>query len=188
MTRKRDLEGDFRRALHASDGVALPAPVEQYRFAAHAVGGPGKGVRKRLTEAGLKDWRFDFAWPDLKVAVELEGGTWVRGRHTRPMGFEGDAWKYNVAQLMGWVVLRYTGDMLDRHTQHVLAHLRRALSLQEGRPYDDHYIPQIPLPPQSVRGVAGRRAKQKVRATNARRRTTRRKGRALHVLPEDTAQ
>ena len=40
----------------------------EYRFAAIHTGGTGSGVRKRLKMAGLKDWRFDFAIPGMKIA------------------------------------------------------------------------------------------------------------------------
>ncbi len=57
-------------------------------------------------------WRFDFAWPARKLAAEVEGGTWVRGRHSRGAGMRKDADKYNQAAIMGWYVLRFTGDMV----------------------------------------------------------------------------
>lgn len=52
-------------------------------------------------------WRFDFAWPALRVAAEIEGGTWINGRHNRGTGFEKDCEKYNAAALAGWTVLRF---------------------------------------------------------------------------------
>lgn len=52
-------------------------------------------------------WRFDYAWPDFKVAVEQEGAVWVQGRHTRGSGFVKDMEKYNRAAELGWRVLRY---------------------------------------------------------------------------------
>lgn len=58
-------------------------------------------------------WRFDFAWPDAMVAVEIEGGTWSRGRHTRGSGFIADCDKYNAAAVLGWRVLRFTGEHLN---------------------------------------------------------------------------
>jgi very-short-patch-repair endonuclease len=57
-------------------------------------------------------WRFDFAWPARMVALEVEGGVWTHGRHTRPKGFTSDCHKYNAATLAGWRVLRVTGDMI----------------------------------------------------------------------------
>jgi hypothetical protein len=48
-------------------------------------------------------WRFDFCWPALKLAVEIEG----RGRHQTFVGFRNDCEKYNEALRLGWRVLRY---------------------------------------------------------------------------------
>jgi len=52
-------------------------------------------------------WRFDAAFPDRRVAVELDGGAWTGGRHTRGKGFTGDCEKINAAQLLGWRVYRF---------------------------------------------------------------------------------
>ena len=56
----------------------------------------------------VRKWRFDLAWIEDKVAIEIEGGIWVRGRHSRGAGMEADMEKYNEAQLLGWTVLRYS--------------------------------------------------------------------------------
>jgi very-short-patch-repair endonuclease len=55
-------------------------------------------------------WRFDFVILPLeaKIAVEIEGGVFTQGRHTRGKGFTEDLLKYNEAVLMGWRVLRFT--------------------------------------------------------------------------------
>jgi hypothetical protein len=53
-----------------------------------------------------RKWRFDFAWPIAKVALEVEGGAFTRGRHVRPSGFIADCEKYSEAALLGWTVLR----------------------------------------------------------------------------------
>jgi very-short-patch-repair endonuclease len=53
-------------------------------------------------------WRFDFVVLGIdKVAIEVEGGIFSKGRHTRGSGYIGDMEKYNEAALMGWKVLRY---------------------------------------------------------------------------------
>lgn len=90
----------------------LPKPEREYRFAAEASGGTGTGVRKRLKDAGLKDWRFDFAWPDLMLAVEVEGGGWANGRHNRGKGFHEDLKKYQEAQRLGWTIYRTAGELI----------------------------------------------------------------------------
>lgn len=56
-----------------------------------------------------RKWRFDFALLPLskKIAIEVEGGVWSRGRHTRGSGYIGDMEKYNEAAILGWTVLRY---------------------------------------------------------------------------------
>ena len=59
-------------------------------------------------------WRFDFAWPEQKLAVECEGGLYTGGRHTRGSGFEKDCEKYNEATLHGWRILRFSGSMVKR--------------------------------------------------------------------------
>lgn len=82
------LEDLFAWQLSAA---GLPSPSREYRF--HPT----------------RRWRFDFAWPDHGLALEIEGGVWNRGRHVTPKGFVADAEKYNAAALAGWRVLRVTG-------------------------------------------------------------------------------
>lgn len=61
----------------------------------------------------VRHWRFDFAWPDQKLAVECEGAVWAHGRHTRGSGYIADLEKYNEATLQGWRVLRYYSDAIS---------------------------------------------------------------------------
>lgn len=68
----------------------MPAYEVEYRFSAP------------------RRWRFDIAWVDKKLALEIEGGVHNRGRHTRPIGYEKDCEKYNAALVLGWRVLRVT--------------------------------------------------------------------------------
>lgn len=96
MTAKRsDLEQTFLYLLRVS---GLPQPIEQFRF---------HPVRK---------WRADFAYPDNKILIEVDGGTWSNGRHTRGDGYAKDAEKYNTATLLGWKVYRFTGGMIEDGT------------------------------------------------------------------------
>lgn len=71
-------------------GARLPAPIRELRFAPPRM------------------WRFDFAWPELMVAVEIEGGIFVQGGHSRGIDFTDDCEKYGIATLLGWRVYRFT--------------------------------------------------------------------------------
>ena len=61
-----------------------------------------------------RDWRLDFCWPSVMVAVEIEGlaAPWMKSRHTTNSGFSADCEKYNQAALLGWTVGRFTGQMV----------------------------------------------------------------------------
>ncbi|HPA21044.1 MAG TPA: hypothetical protein PLU30_25070 [Verrucomicrobiae bacterium] len=67
-------------------------------------------------------WRFDFAHLPSRVAVEIEGGVWRRGRHVRPKGFIADCEKYSAAALAGWTVVRLTArDINTRKVEEIIA-------------------------------------------------------------------
>jgi len=108
MSGYSDLEAAMLHAIHAA---RLPEPVAEYRF--HET----------------RRWRFDFAWPALRVALECEGGTWSGGRHTRGDGFERDAEKYSEAAIQGWLVVRVTGAQVE--DGRALETLERALAARQ---------------------------------------------------------
>lgn len=70
----------------------LPAPVQEYRF---------HPTRK---------WRIDYYFEanGRRVGLEVEGGVWTGGRHTRAKGFLGDMEKYNAAAMLGIQIIRTT--------------------------------------------------------------------------------
>jgi len=74
--------------------AGLPIPKYNYRF------------------HDTQRWRFDFAYPEHMIAIEIEGGIWTQGRHTRGAGFLKDCKKYNTATLMGWAVLRFPSNLV----------------------------------------------------------------------------
>ncbi len=60
----------------------------------------------------VRRWRFDVAWLSKKIAVEIDGGVWIGGRHSGGMGQIKDNEKINVAQSLGWRVYRFVpGDI-----------------------------------------------------------------------------
>lgn len=85
----------------------LPAPEAEHRFAAP------------------RRWRFDWAWPAQKVALEVQGGLFVQGRHARGAALLKEHEKLNEAAALGWRVLFTTPK--DLETCPTLDALRRAL-------------------------------------------------------------
>jgi hypothetical protein len=58
-------------------------------------------------------WRFDRAWPVVKVALEIDGGTFKpRSRHGFGIGYRNDCVKMIAAQLLGWMVLKVDATMV----------------------------------------------------------------------------
>ena len=122
----------LRRDLNAY-GIRAPELVEEHQFLAD------------------RRFRFDFALPNLRMGIEIEGGVHAdpadkieaaggmlfkregkKSRHTTSDGYERDCTKYNLAQMDGWWVLRFTPRQIERGdavTFVVLAILRR----REGR-------------------------------------------------------
>lgn len=74
-------------------------------------------------------WRFDFAWPTVKLAVEVEGGVFIAGRHSRGLGMLNDMEKYNEAVLLGWRVLRVGRQHIK--SGEAVAWIARALATRE---------------------------------------------------------
>lgn len=84
-----------------------------------------------------RKWRFDFAYPFAKVAIEIEGVTFKSGRHQRPAGYAADCEKYNAAVVNGWRILRFTGDMLNNDPFTCIAQVK-VLVLQTSEFTGDH--------------------------------------------------
>jgi len=108
------MKADYTTAIFSACG--LPAPVAEHRF--HPT----------------RRWRFDLAWPEQMVALEIEGGVWTGGRHTRGAGYLKDIEKYSVASAMGWCVIRTCPQNLhSSNTRKLLAH---ALTARTSRATD----------------------------------------------------
>lgn len=79
--------------------------------------------------AAPRKWRFDFAAPDIMLAIEVEGGIWNYGRHNRASGYIKDMEKYNQAAASGWRVLRFTPQQLL--TSKTIETIRKAKNFQQ---------------------------------------------------------
>ncbi len=89
-------------------GLNLPRPEYEFRF------------------APPRRFRFDLCWKERLIAVEVDGGGWIRGRHHRPKGHASDCEKRNLATELGWDVYTYVPEQIEsgeavRQIQRVLA-------------------------------------------------------------------
>lgn len=73
----------------------FPEPVREYKF------------------LKTRRFRFDFAWPEHKIATEMHGGVWNGGGHVRPIGFMNDREKMNLAVIDGWAVFEVTSQHVN---------------------------------------------------------------------------
>lgn len=90
------VDSELEMALYSRlEGAGLPLGVGQHRFV------PGR------------QYRLDRAWPDHLVAVEVQGGIWTNGAHSRGSGVQRDCVKLSIAAALGWRVLPVTRDMIE---------------------------------------------------------------------------
>ena len=105
--KKQDLEQKFLDVwiAYTITKFAFDLPAREFRF------------------APPRRWRFDFAFPEKKVAVEIEGlvsrqNKYEQGHHQTIEGYRSDCVKYREAAKLGWLVLRYTGqEIVQRPVQ-----------------------------------------------------------------------
>lgn len=80
-------------------------------------------------------WRFDYAWPEKRVAVEIDGGFYMTGYNPKTGGYtpigghtkDTDREKQNMAVEMGWRVLHYSPQMLRADPVGVCDQIMRVL-------------------------------------------------------------
>lgn len=92
---------------------------QKFLFVWKALGGCELAQEYRFDN--VRRWRFDFTHLTKKLAIEVEGGSWVNGAHSRGKHFASDCEKYNTANLKGWQVYRITGDMIgSKHLEPII--------------------------------------------------------------------
>lgn len=92
--------------------LQLPEPARNFRF---------HPVRK---------WEIDFAWPELRMGIEIQGGVWSGGKHGRGSGIVKDMEKHNALLDLRWRVWMYTPGEVTRGEalQHIAPLVRSASS------------------------------------------------------------
>jgi len=151
-----DLGSDLERAFDTQLirlAPDLPPPVSGYAFAVE----PQDYHPEAAALFGKRRWKFDRAWPNQKIAVELEGGRYGRtitcqncgqlvratrgdgtagkpirvlGWHARDERFQADIEKYNAAQILGWIVLRFTREDVEGMPFDMISAIRMAFTMR----------------------------------------------------------
>ena len=79
-----------------------------------------------------RKWRFDYACPELKIAIEVDGGIFTGGRHSGGVGQLKDFEKGNAACAMGWYVFHTTPeDMHDLEFRKLVLEAIKAREMQK---------------------------------------------------------
>lgn len=79
----------------------------------------GEGCEnKELVFHETRKWRFDFAWPELKIAVEYQGINWQpksdeKSGHQSISGLIRDCEKFTEASLAGWTLILITAESVN---------------------------------------------------------------------------
>lgn len=133
MSPQLKLTPEARKLLDAEKRAPFLALLKRARLPAPTI---------ELHFHDTRDWRFDFSWPDAKLALEVEGGAFKAGgsRHTRGAGFRNDCEKYSVAATLGWRILRVLPEQLA--TLRTVAWVATALASPPQKPSTIGVIPQ----------------------------------------------
>lgn len=117
-----------------------PSPAEQ--LLAVQLEQAGIPFEREYRFAPPRRWRADFAlwqfWrtPNFKdveadILIEIDGGGYVAGRHSRGAGIEKDAEKQSAAAILGYRVIRVTPRQVE--DGRALSWIRQALGLEDNR-------------------------------------------------------
>ena len=61
-----------------------------------------------------RKWRFDVAFPSALLAIEVQGGIWTHGRHTRGAALLKEHEKLNRAAELGWRIVYLTPQTIKK--------------------------------------------------------------------------
>lgn len=120
----QELNDDVLDGKRKPQAVTVDSPLAaQFEVLWRHLNGPvlDKEVRFHPT----RRWRLDYCHLATRTAIELEGGAYSKGRHTRGKGFVNDCDKYNAASMLGYTVLRLaTGMVTHDRLAEIIEHIK----------------------------------------------------------------
>lgn len=100
--KRNALAARFENMWRGADGPVL---TPEYRF------------------APPRKWRADYCHEPTRTIIELEGGVYSGGRHTRARGYIADTQKYNAAASLGFTVFRLATGFHPDEVERILKHI-----------------------------------------------------------------
>jgi hypothetical protein len=112
--------------------LRLPEPVAEFRF------------------APPRRWRFDYAWPAHQLALEVQGGIFTSGRHTRGAALVKEHEKLNEAAIRGWRLLYVTPQQLANGEAALI--VEAAVRRQRSTPQQMDDGEAVPIATRAIKG------------------------------------
>ena len=91
----------------------LPSNLEAMFWLQLRAAGIQEGWTQQVKAVPGRQFKFDFCHAERRILVEVQGGNYQHGAHSRPMGLKRDYTKANLAQRHGWKIYQFDGDMVN---------------------------------------------------------------------------
>lgn len=112
-----------RELIPLADALAESPMESEARLMIVDGGLPAPVLQHEVIDAEGQLWRLDFAWPDLKVAVEYDGFDW----HSDPVAFRRDRRKRAALRDIHWAVTSIVFDDVRRRPYETVRGIRDEL-------------------------------------------------------------
>ena len=105
--------GAQKKAIKMPKTVQLPSNLEALFWLQLRAAGIQQHFVQQLKAVPGRQFVFDFACPAARFLVEVQGGNWTHGAHSRPLGLRRDYDKANLAQRHGWRIFQFDTEQVE---------------------------------------------------------------------------
>lgn len=104
-----------------------------------------RGMEAQFHFCRNRSYRADFAWPEEKLLIEIEGGIFLgkKGKYTNPIGYHKHTIKCNKAVELGYRVLRFTPIHFQKSKILMMSNILKALGRWKGSKIRSECIEKI---------------------------------------------